>query len=138
MQRLLSLTLPRYKPIRRITRIRPILKPKRIIIPATPIKDIHRQIRQRAHCLLQRTPKVRVRLGDGGVLDGEIGGGGVVIPVVVAEGRELSGLGDFAAVAEFVLLRFEDVDFGCAAAFGDGGAGVVFAWAGAGGRSLAG
>jgi len=50
----------------------------------------------------------------------------------VAERCKLRGLGDFTAVAEFVLLGFEDVDFGGAATNGCGGAGVFGTGAGAG------
>lgn len=50
----------------------------------------------------------------------------------MAEGRELRGLEDFAADTEFVRLRFEDVDFGCASAFG---AWAVFSRGGGVGRT---
>lgn len=73
---------------------------------------------------------IGVFAGSGGVEDLVLVGSGIVVEVVVCEGSELGGLGDDLAYGVgFVAFGFEDVEFGCAAAFvvavGGGWTGVI-------------
>jgi hypothetical protein len=72
----------------------------------------------------------RIRLRRVGRIDDIVILRRVVVVVVVREGSKLHRLRDFGAGTDFVLLGFEDVDFGCAATFVVRGAGVVFVRAG--------